>query len=53
MDEAKVARITAILFGLLALAMLGLTVLDHLYGAAPTPTFRKAFVAFALRLGRP
>ena len=52
MDEAKVARITAILFGLLALAMLG-TVLDHLYGVAPTPTFRKASGAFALSLGRP
>jgi hypothetical protein len=30
MDEAKVARFTAISFGLLALVMLGLTVLDHL-----------------------
>jgi hypothetical protein len=30
MDEAKVARFTAISFGLLAFVMLGLTVLDHL-----------------------
>jgi hypothetical protein len=29
-DEAKVARVTAISFALLALVMLGLTVLDHL-----------------------
>jgi hypothetical protein len=28
--EAKVARVTAISFGLLTLVMLGLTVLDHL-----------------------
>ena len=47
MDEAKVARITAIS------SMLGLMVLDHLYGVAPTPTFRKASGAFALSLGRP
>jgi len=30
MDEAKVAQVTAISFGLLALVMLGLTMLDHL-----------------------
>ena len=30
MDEAKIAQITALSFGLLALVMLGLTVLDHL-----------------------
>jgi hypothetical protein len=30
MDEDEVARFTAVSFGLLALAMLGLTVLDHL-----------------------
>jgi hypothetical protein len=30
MDEAKVARVTAISFGLLALVMLGLTVINHL-----------------------
>jgi hypothetical protein len=30
MDEDEVARFTAVSFGLLALVMLGLTVLDHL-----------------------
>jgi hypothetical protein len=30
MDEDKVARFTAVCFGLLALVMLGLSVLDHL-----------------------
>jgi hypothetical protein len=29
MDEAKVARVTAMSFGLLAWMILGLTVLDH------------------------
>jgi hypothetical protein len=30
MEEAKIARVTALSFGLLALVTLGLTALDHL-----------------------